>query len=316
MRLRIGTRRSRLALAQAEEVAARLRDAGVEAELVPMLTSGDRGADPSRSRAGLKGLFVAEIVRALQAGEVDLAVHSAKDLPSEDPEGVVLAAVPPRQVPFDFLVTRDEELPKGGVIGTTSLRRRALLRATSPYREPRARFVDLRGNVDTRLRRLAAGEVDGLVLAAAGLIRLGLWPSGPTGSHVRLETEGRPHARQLPIVAAPGQGCLAVQARADDARAREAAAALGDPASRTALDAERAVMRALGGGCALPLGAHAHREPDGRLFLVAVVATPEGDRTAAADSRGQDPGAVAAEVVAALRARGADEILARARGEG
>ena len=324
MHLRIGTRRSRLALAQAEEVRARLRERGIEAELVPMLTSGDRGARADLSKAGLKGLFVAEIVRALQAGEVDLAVHSAKDLPSEDPEGVVVAAVPPRAPAFDVLVTRDGELPEGGTIGTSSLRRRALLRSATPYREPRARFADLRGNVDTRLRKLADGEVDGLVLAAAGLLRLGLWPGGAAGvwpdgatdAEVRLEAEGRPRARRVPIVPAPGQGCLAVQARADDARAREAAAALDDPASRDALAAERAVVRALGGGCALPLGANARREPDGRLFLEAIVATPEGDRTAAADARGEEPGAVAAEVVARLRERGAGEILAHARGEG
>ncbi len=316
MRLRIGTRRSRLALAQAEEVAGRLRAAGFEAELVPMLTSGDRGARAELSRAGLKGLFVAEIVRALQEGRVDLAVHSAKDLPSEDPEGVVVAAVPPRAPAFDVLVTRDGELPEGGTIGTSSLRRRALLRGSTPYREPRARFAELRGNVDTRLRKLAGGEVDGLVLAAAGLLRLGLWPSGASGSEVRLAVEGTPTAREVAIVPAPGQGCLAVQARADDARARGAAAAVDDPASRDALEAERAVVRALGGGCALPLGAHASRGPDGRLSLAAIVATPEGDRTAAADARGDDPGAVAAEVVARLRERGAEEILARARGEG
>lgn len=316
MRLRIGTRRSRLALAQAEEVAGRLRAAGFEAELIPMLTSGDRGARAELSRAGLKGLFVAEIVRALQEGRVDLAVHSAKDLPSEDPEGVVVAAVPPRAPAFDVLVTRDGELPEGGTIGTSSLRRRALLRGSTPYREPRARFAELRGNVDTRLRKLAEGEVDGLVLAAAGLLRLGLWPSGASGSEVRLEVEGSFAAREVAIVPAPGQGCLAVQARADDARAREAAAALDDPASRDALEAERVVVRALGGGCALPLGAHASRGPDGRLSLAAIVATPEGDRTAAADARGDDPRAVAAEVVARLRERGAGEILARARGEG
>jgi hydroxymethylbilane synthase len=330
VRLRIGTRRSRLALAQAEEVAGRLRAAGFEAELVPMLTSGDRGARADLSKAGLKGLFVAEIVRALQAGEVDLAVHSAKDLPSEDPAGVVVAAVPPRAPAFDVLVTRDGELPEGGTIGTSSLRRRALLRSTTSYREPRARFADLRGNVDTRLRKLAEGEVDGLVLAAAGLLRLGLWPGEPTAlppggaadaearldASAHLEAEGRPHARPVPIVPAPGQGCLAVQARADDARAREAAALLDDAASRDALAAERAVVRALGGGCALPLGARAHREPDGRLFLAAIVATPDGDRVAAADARGGEPAAVAAQVVARLRARGADEILARARGEG
>jgi hydroxymethylbilane synthase len=167
MKLRIGTRRSKLALAQAEEIAYHLALLGVEAELVPMTTSGDRGAPADGVQGGVKGLFVAEIVRALQAGEIDLAVHSAKDLPADDPDGVVVAAVPERADPFDVLITRDGELTKGDVVGTSSLRRQAQLRRSHPEVEVR----DLRGNVDTRLAKLERGEVDGLVLAAAGLAR-------------------------------------------------------------------------------------------------------------------------------------------------
>ncbi len=170
--LRIGTRRSPLALAQAREVADLLGSRGVDTELVPLLTSGDRDARVAASPFGVKGLFVEEIVRALEAGEVDLAVHSAKDLPAEDPEGVVVAAVPERADPFDVLVTRDGALGDGSVVGTSSLRRRAQLLAWRPGLAVR----DIRGNVDTRLRKLSDGDVDALVLAAAGLGRLGLAP--------------------------------------------------------------------------------------------------------------------------------------------
>src|SRR5918992_5731960 len=169
MRLRIGTRGSRLALAQAGEVAEALSDRGIEAELVPMVTAGDRGASPASSPQGVKGLFVAEVTEALHRGDVDLAVHSAKDLPSEDPPGVVVAAVPERAVPYDVLVSRDQEVPEGGAVGTSSLRRQAQLRRMRPG----LRVEDVRGNVDTRLRKMGEGRYDGLVLAAAGPGRRG-----------------------------------------------------------------------------------------------------------------------------------------------
>src|SRR5437016_6315304 len=157
MKVRIGARRSRLALAQAEEVAYHLALLGVEAELVPMITAGDRGTSAS-GRGGVKGLFVQEIVRALQEGEVDLAVHSAKDLPSEDPPGVVVAAVPERASPYDVLVTKHGQLRrKRDVVGTTSLRRRGQLTRARPHLQ----IVGIRGNVDTRLRKLDEEEVDG-----------------------------------------------------------------------------------------------------------------------------------------------------------
>ncbi|MGH2684324.1 MAG: hydroxymethylbilane synthase, partial [Actinomycetota bacterium] len=190
MRLRIGTRRSRLALAQAEEVAALLLPAGHRVELVPMTTAGDRGASPASSPTGAKGLFVGDIDDALVRGEVDLAVHSAKDLPSDDPAGLAIVAVPKRNLPYDVLVTRDPEMPERRVVGTSSLRRRAqYLRI-----DPRADVRDLRGNVDTRLRRLDEEIVDAVILAAAGLDRLGARPANVT---------------PLPVddmVPAPGQG--------------------------------------------------------------------------------------------------------------
>jgi hydroxymethylbilane synthase len=295
MTLRLGTRRSPLALAQATEVAERLRAAGAEVELVPIVTSGDRNARVT-GPAGLKGMFVAEIVRALREGEVDLAVHSAKDLPAEDEQGLVLAAVPERASPLDVLVTRDGELRPGGVVGTSSLRRRAQV----VRHRPDVVLTDLRGNVDTRLRKLEEGEVDAIVLAAAGLLRLGVVPA---------------HAAPMSVtemIPAPGQGALAIQARDGDPETTTTLAELDHEPTRTALAAERSVMRRLGGGCALPLGAFAEVE-DGHIRLVAAVFTPDGAREARTTVRGADPEDVAARAEADLRAAGADEILSAVR---
>jgi hydroxymethylbilane synthase len=292
VKLRIGTRRSKLALAQATEVASALAANGVETELVPMTTSGDRGADPSTDPAGVKGLFVAEIVRALLGGEIELAVHSAKDLPARDDEGLVIAAVPERASPLDVLVTRDGELPSGSRVGTSSVRRQAQV-----FRwRPDVLLKDVRGNVDTRLRKLAEGEVEALVLAAAGLLRLGVVPE---------------HVSPMSIsemVPAPGQGCLAVQARGDDDATRAAVASLDHGPSRDALTAERILMRALGGGCALPLGAFAERTRDG-MRIVAIVLSPEGARYARAEVEAPTPEEVAELARLDLAAGGADEIL-------
>ncbi|MGH2673937.1 MAG: hydroxymethylbilane synthase [Actinomycetota bacterium] len=291
MRLRIGTRRSRLALAQAEEVAGLLRERGHEPEAVPMTTAGDRGASPAASPSGTKGLFVAEITEAVVRGDVDLAVHSAKDLPSEDPPGVVVAAVPERGLPYDVLVSREADVGHAAIVGTSSLRRRAQILRTLPG----ARVRDLRGNVDTRLRRLADGRVDALVLAAAGLARLGLAPE---------------HARPLPVddmVPAPGQGALAVQARADDPAA-EAAATLDHPASRAAFEAERRLVGLLGGGCRLPLGAYAEVR-DRAIRLLAVVVRPDGSDLLWSQVEGDRPDQVAGEAAEVLLSAGAGSIL-------
>ena len=306
MKLRIGTRRSRLAMAQSGEVAVRLDVMGVDSELVPIETSGDRGASARSSPAGIKGLFVAEIVRALREGSVDLAVHSAKDLPGDDPEGVVVAAVPERADPFDVLVTRGEQVPRGAVVGTSSLRRRAqLLRS-----RPDLRIEDIRGNVETRLRKLEEGLVDGLVLAAAGLGRLGIEP---------------PWAVPLPLdemVPAPGQGALAVQARVADEPVLEVCRRLEHERSRLAFEAERGVMVRLGGGCALPLGAYAERREGGVRLLTVVVRPVRRSEVLLGKylglcllaARNTVVAAVAEEVAGILRAAGADAILAEVRG--
>ncbi len=219
-----------------------------------------------------------------------MAVHSAKDLPAADDEGVVVAAVPPRADPSDLLVTRDPSLRAGAIVGTSSLRRRAQLLAL----RPELRIVEMRGNVDRRLRKLEDGEVDGVVLAAAGIARLGA-DAAVLG--------GPPHRP------APGQGCLAVQARADDDATRQAIASLDDPDSRAAFEAERSLMARLGGGCALPLGALATVTPDA-VRLVALVATPDGTRIVRVEAEAATPGGAAEAAAAELLARGAGEILA------
>jgi hydroxymethylbilane synthase len=268
-----------------------LRARGHDPELAPMATAGDRGASPRSSRAGVKGLFVAEITDAVDRGEVDLAVHSAKDLPSEDPPGIVVAAVPQRGLPYDLLITRNGELAGGAVVGTSSLRRRAqLLRA-----HPNAKVLDLRGNVDTRLRKLSEGELDAVVLAAAGLARLGV---------------SAEHAEPIPVeemVPAPGQGALAVQTR-DSGMARDAVAALDHLPSRMAFEAERGVVSLLGGGCRLPLGAYAEWRNDG-VSLLAVVVRSDGSDLLWSQVEAETPGQAAGEASEVLLKAGAAEIL-------
>lgn len=291
--LRIATRRSALALAQADEVVRLLSTNGFRSEVVPMSTSGDEGADPTASPAGRKGLWVDWILEALRAGEVDLAVHSAKDLPAGDEEDVVIGAVPARADPLDVLIGRGEKLQPGMVVGTSSLRRRAQLLAGFPGMG----VVEIRGNVDTRLRKLAEGEVDGLVLASAGLARLGVEPA---------------HARRLRVdemIPAPGQGCLAIQVREDDRATRAVVSVLDHLPSSRALRAERRLVQLLGGGCDLPLGAFAATKGD-RIRIVGIVASPDGAKVVRAAAESSDPGVVASTLAQRLKADGADRILA------
>lgn len=293
--LRIGTRRSALAVVQAEQVAGLLTVAGVPTEVVPMSTAGDEGAATAGSRTGLKGLWTDAIAEALRNGEIDIAVHSAKDLPAEDDEGLVIGAVPGRADPRDVLLWRDGgdgALAPGMVAGTASLRRAAQLLAA----EPRLEIREMRGNVQTRLRKLADGEADVTVLAAAGLTRLGIEPA---------------NARVLGIdemLPAPGQGALAVQCREAARDVRAILSELDDRASHLALTAERALTRALGAGCALPLGALAVIRSD-TIRLAAVVASLDGSQVIRAAAEAEDPVRVARIVAATLRKAGADAIL-------
>jgi hydroxymethylbilane synthase len=273
-RWRIGTRGSALALAQAGWVQARFRACGFgEAELVVIRTSGDRVVDRPLYAIGGKGLFVKEIEEALLAREIDCAVHSLKDLPAELAPGLVIAAVPEREDARDVLLTRAvgglASIPNGGQVGTSSLRRAALLRASRPD----LLVETLRGNVDTRLRKLEAGTVQAIVLANAGLRRLGIRP---------------PYATLLPaeeFVPAIGQGALAIESRADDA---PSLAPLQHEATRRAIDAERGFLLAVGGSCVTPLAAHAV-VADGTVTLRALIAQPDGRRVI----RGQRTGSAA-----------------------
>jgi hydroxymethylbilane synthase len=258
MTLRLGTRRSALALAQSTQVASVLRAAGLGVELVEVTTAGDRDQG-SLATIGGTGVFVSALRQRLTDGDVDLAVHSLKDLPSAPDPGVTLAAVPHRADPRDALISRGRvglaDLPTGAAVGTGSPRRAAQLRMIRPD----LRVVDMRGNVDTRIARAITGTVDAVVLAVAGLQRLGR------------EDE---IAEWLPtdvVLPAPGQGALAVECRAaDTALAEELRRRLDDPASRLAVSAERAVLRRLEAGCTAPLGALA--QVDGQTITLTAVA--------------------------------------------
>jgi hydroxymethylbilane synthase len=282
--VRIGTRGSALALAQARQVAGLLGGG----ELVEVTTSGDRSAEVTD-----KERWVRELDAALLGGEIDCAVHSAKDVPARVPDGIVIAAVPERADPRDALCGAASlaALAPGARIGTSSLRRSAQLRALRPELE----VVDLRGNVDTRLRRLADGGYDAIVLARAGLERLGRG------------TEGKALDELVP---AAGQGCLAVTTRAGS---ESLVAAIDHAPSARALRAERAVVRALDADCHTPVGAHASSLPDGRLRLRAFVGAPDGSAWVRDELEGDegDAEALGAEVARRLLAAGAREVLDR-----
>ena len=284
--MRIATRGSALALAQARWVAERL---GGGAQLVPLTTTGDR-----RRAVDDKREWVAELEDALLHGEADLAVHSAKDVPVELAGGLEIVAAPERADPHDVLCGAPslDALSTGARVGTSSLRRRAQLLA----RRPDLDVVELRGNVDTRLRKLDDGEADAIVLAAAGLARLG-----------RADAAGC----VLDLVPAPGQGTLAIEARAGDDAARAAVAPLHHEPTETALRAERALVAALEADCRTPVGAHAAPADDGALTLRAFVGAPDGSAWLTDDLAGADPEQLGAAVAERLLAAGAGEVLGR-----
>lgn len=305
MSLRLGTRGSRLALAQSRQVAELLEAAGADdgVEVVAISTSGDErpGGSPAEpDDRGDKARFVKEIEDALLAGEVDLAVHSAKDVPGELPDGLAIVGVPERAPAADALcgsAATLEELPSGAVVGTASLRRRAQLLAHRPDLEVR----HLRGNVDTRLRRLERGDFEAIVLAAAGLQRLG-------------RSEGTALAPET-VCPAPGQGCLALEARAGDERAAELARRVTHQESLLRLTAERALVAELGASCRTPVGAHATLS-DGELAIAAFAGLPDGSawvRDAGHDSAGE-PARLGRSVAERMLAAGAGELLEVAEG--
>ena len=298
MRLVIGSRGSSLALWQANWVQDRLRSAGHEIEIRVIRTSGDLMPQVALESSGVKGLFIKEIEQALIEGSIDLAVHSLKDMPADQPAGLTLAAVPPREDARDALVSRDGAsfagLTSGARLGTSSVRRRSQLCRLRPDLE----MVRMRGNVDTRLRKLGEGQCDALVLAAAGLIRLGFQP--------RI-CEYFPTDQLCPAV---GQGALAIETRQGDGPVLAALGPLDDPAAHRAVRAERALLRRLGGGCAVPIAAHA--TPSGNtLSLVGVVACPDGSRWVRDQVSGpaSDPEALGVTLAEVLLRLGARQIL-------
>jgi hydroxymethylbilane synthase len=319
--LRIGSRGSQLALWQANHIAALLRVRGHDIEIEIIHTTGDKITDVALAKVGTKGMFTKEIEEALAAEQVDLAVHSLKDLPTELPLGFELVAIPTREDARDAFCSRHyskiEDLPQGARIGTSSLRRQAQLKAIRPDLD----VHPLRGNVDTRLRKLEQGEYDAIILASAGLNRLG-------------KTE---LVRQListeAMCPAAGQGALAIEIRAGDERMRTALSFMDDPAARAATTCERALLNRLGGGCQVPIGAFAEVRASAkreghdfsradrpetmnaalaagvRLHLESIVAGPDGSLLLRDSRDGDDPVKLGNEAGEALLTRGADKIL-------
>lgn len=298
--IHVGARGSPLALRQATLVAERLRAVVPDrpVEIVSMKTSGDRLAQVSLGEFGGKGLFVKELEEALADGRVDVAVHSLKDMPAELPDGLCLAAFPTREDPRDVLVSLTgggiADLPRGATVGTSSLRRRVLLLSLRPD----LRIEPIRGNVDTRLAKLSLGAWDAIVVAAAGLARLGLAP---------------PNARPLApeeFIPAVGQGILAIEARLADRDLRALLGRLDDPATRAQADAERAFLRHLGASCHTPVAAHAQLA-NGVLSLDGLVASLDGRRVIRSRATGAAAGAelLGQKLADDLLAQGAGEVL-------
>jgi hydroxymethylbilane synthase len=301
--LRIGTRRSALALAQARTIAAALERAGVATTLVEVTTDGDRDRLSPLSRIDGQGVFVGTLRDALLGGEIDVAVHSLKDLPTQRIDEITIAAVPTREDPRDALVARDgltlATLPPGARVGTGSPRRLALLRV---HHKSDLELVEIRGNVDTRIGKVRSGELDAVVLARAGLTRLGR------------EREITETFDPTEFVPAPGQGALAVECRNADEDVVRVLAGLDDPCTRAAVTAERAVLAALGAGCSAPMGAFADGvagvEGDD-LSLHAVVAAVDGSATVRLSTSGprEEAEELGRALAAALLTEGANRLI-------
>ncbi len=293
--LTIGSRGSQLALWQAHWIQSRLEQMGEQCRIEIIKTTGDKITDVALSQVGSKGLFTKEIEEALLAGAIDVAVHSLKDMPTEIPAGLTLAAIPEREDPRDALVGRAlEDLPKSARVGTGSLRRSAQLRA----RRPDLQIEDIRGNVDTRLRKLDEGRYDAIVLAAAGLRRLGL--------------ENRITEVFNPGIMCPaaGQGALAVETRDDGGSAFHIARRLEHAEVRAAITAERTVLASLGGGCQAPVGSYAYVN-DATLYVIGLIISPDGSKKIRHAKHGlvADAAALGRALAEQLLSEGGQEIL-------
>jgi hydroxymethylbilane synthase len=302
-RLRIGSRGSQLALWQANYISGLLRERGHEVELEIIKTTGDKITDVALAKVGTKGMFTKEIEEALAEGRIDLAIHSLKDLPTEIPPSFEIAAVTKRENPQDVFCSQKyasiQELPRGARVGTSSLRRQAQLKAVRSDLD----IYPLRGNVDTRLRKLEAGEYDAIILAAAGLNRLG---------KTELIRQVIPAKMMCP---AAGQGALGVEIRAGDLVMRQYLAFLDDAAARATTTCERALLNKLGGGCQVPIGAFAEVR-NGRVHLEAIVANLDGSKVLRESRDGTDPVQLGESVGHTLLQHGGDAILEEVYGQG
>jgi hydroxymethylbilane synthase len=301
-RLRIGSRGSQLALWQANHICALLRERGHEVEIDVIRTTGDKITDVALAKVGTKAMFTKEIEEALAAGRVDLAVHSLKDLPTEIPPEFEIVAITKRQDPRDVLVSRKhaniDELPHGARVGTSSLRRQAQLKS----RRPDLDIHPLRGNVDTRLRKLEAGDYEGIILAAAGVNRLGL--TALVKQVIAVDV----------ICPAAGQGALGIEIRKGDDATGHYLSFLNDSAARQTTMAERALLNKLGGGCQVPIGAFAEVR-NGQIHLDGVVAHPDGSLVLRESRDGSDPERLGDQVGESLLSRGGDAILQEVYGQ-
>jgi hydroxymethylbilane synthase len=295
-KLRIGSRGSQLALWQANHVAALLREQSHTVEIEIIKTTGDKITSVALAKVGTKGMFTKEIEEALHDHRVDLAVHSLKDVPTELEQEFELAAIMKREDPRDAFISVKfsslDELPHGAKVGTSSLRRQCQLKSVRPDLE----IFPLRGNVDTRIRKLESGEYDAIILAAAGVRRLGL------------ETHVRSRISADVMCPAVGQGALAIEIRRGDQQTKTLLAFLNDADTHAAIDCERALLGSLGGGCQVPIGAYAEKR-GGRLYLRAMVGRPDGSQILREQADGTDGVKLGRETAQTLLWRGGDKIL-------
>lgn len=301
-RIIVGTRKSALALTQTKWVCDQLKEEfpSLEIDYTTIVTKGDRILHVTLAKVGGKGLFVKEIEQALLDGVIDFAVHSMKDMPAEMPEGLMIGAVTKREDPRDVFISRNgrpfHDLPEGARVGTSSLRRGAQLKAARPDLE----IVSLRGNIDTRLRKLEEESLDGIVLAAAGLARMG-WLDRVT-EHLSTEL----------CVPAVGQGALGIQCRSEDEEMREILQTLDDQPTRLAVTSERVLLGKLNGGCQVPIGAYGEYR-EGEVHLTGFVGLPDGSKVLKETGKDTDGVKLGQEIATRLLDRGAREILASVR---
>lgn len=296
----VGSRRSKLALTQTNWVIDQLKKAGMpfEFEVKEIVTKGDVILNVTLSKVGGKGLFVKEIEQAMLDKEIDIAVHSMKDMPSELPEGLEIGCTPKRVDPRDALISEKysslRELPNGAVVGTSSLRRAAQLL----NRRPDLTMKSIRGNIDTRLEKLKSGEFDAIILAAAGLERMG-WSSDVVTEYLDVDL-------CLPAV---GQGSLAIECRSEDSEVKELLSTLNDEYTYQTVQAERAFLHSLEGGCQVPIAAFATMTDDHEVTLTGLVADPEGKKVLKEINKGKDPQRVGVDLAEELKNLGAKKIL-------